>query len=215
MARGEWLAFLDADDDWAPDKLAKQLALAEDHVGLIYTDRLNFGDFKRLKERQSDGVTLWEGDVFEPLLLGNFITLSSVLLRKDLVRASRRLLGEASRGPRLGPLVAIRRLRRGRETLQGTPDPVPVASRSDEQRIGSPARERVEIIRRALAMPHGRHIRRSVIRQALANSCSIAAWQSMIDRPWMRMVWYVRSAYYWPWNLGTYKGIIKCCLGMN
>ena len=83
LARGEWLAFLDADDDWTADKLAAQLALATDDIGLIYTDRLNFGDLSRVAERQSDSVTLWEGDVFEPLLLGNFITLSSVLLRKS------------------------------------------------------------------------------------------------------------------------------------
>ena len=57
--------------------------MADDHAGLIYTDRLNFGDVSRVKELQSDSVTLSEGDVFEPLLLGNFITLSSVLMRKS------------------------------------------------------------------------------------------------------------------------------------
>jgi len=81
-ARGEWLAFLDADDDWTPDKLAKQLALADEKTSLIYTDRLNFGELGRLAERQSDGIELWDGDIFEPLLRGNFITLSSVLMRK-------------------------------------------------------------------------------------------------------------------------------------
>ncbi|HVW70813.1 MAG TPA: glycosyltransferase family A protein, partial [Steroidobacteraceae bacterium] len=82
-ARGEWLAFLDADDDWEPGKLASQLRLADERTSLVYTDRLNFGDLARLSERQSDGVRLWDGDIFEPLLLGNFITLSSVLMRKS------------------------------------------------------------------------------------------------------------------------------------
>ncbi len=53
-ARGEWLAFLDADDLWMPGKLAAQLALAGPDIGLVYTDRLNFGDLSRVKERQSD-----------------------------------------------------------------------------------------------------------------------------------------------------------------
>ena len=36
QATGEWLAFLDQDDVWLPRKLEKQMALAEDGVGIIY-----------------------------------------------------------------------------------------------------------------------------------------------------------------------------------
>jgi glycosyltransferase involved in cell wall biosynthesis len=82
LAQGEWLAFLDSDDDWLPGKLDAQLALADEGVALVYTDRLNFGDLSRHKERQSDSVKLYEGDVFEPLLTGNFIMLSSVLFSR-------------------------------------------------------------------------------------------------------------------------------------
>ncbi len=34
-ARGEWLAFLDSDDLWLPEKLARQMAFMEAHPGLL------------------------------------------------------------------------------------------------------------------------------------------------------------------------------------
>src|SRR5438874_1191114 len=37
-AAGAWLAFLDADDEWLPEKLARQLALVDERTGLVYTD---------------------------------------------------------------------------------------------------------------------------------------------------------------------------------
>ena len=36
QANGEWLAFIDQDDLWLPDKLEKQITLACDGVGIIY-----------------------------------------------------------------------------------------------------------------------------------------------------------------------------------
>ncbi|MDO4582956.1 MAG: glycosyltransferase family A protein [Planctomycetia bacterium] len=83
-ARGAWLAFLDADDCWEPEKLLAQKHRIAADVGLIYTERLNFGDIGTLPPRQSESQTLYEGDLFHPLLETNFITVSSVLIRKDL-----------------------------------------------------------------------------------------------------------------------------------
>lgn len=212
-ARGEWLAFLDADDDWRPDKLAKQLAVADDQIGLIYTDRLNFGDCTRVKELQSDSVTLWEGDVFEPLLLGNFITLSSVLMRRtwfeklDGFSEEQRGVGDWDLWLRYA--AAGGRVKLCREPL--TRYRIHAGQMSAE--LDERAADREAVLRRALAFPRAQHVSRRVVRQAFASLWEIAAWNAAVSRRWKAIRLYLRSAAYWPWNIQVYKEILKCCLG--
>ena len=68
MADSEWLAFLDADDQWDAEKLRKQLDIADEQTAMVYTERQNIGECERVARRQSDTDELTEGDLFEPLL---------------------------------------------------------------------------------------------------------------------------------------------------
>lgn len=83
QARGELIAFLDHDDLWASEKLAKQIALFEKReVGLV---------FCRAEEIDLSGKRLWEkgshkfrrGAIFDQLLFDHFITNSSVVVRRS------------------------------------------------------------------------------------------------------------------------------------
>lgn len=47
ISRGHWIAMIDADDLWHPEKLAHQLAVSGD-ADLIYTAALNFEDSSRV-----------------------------------------------------------------------------------------------------------------------------------------------------------------------
>jgi len=80
-ATGEYIAFLDADDLWMPEKLAKQMNQMRDGISLVYSAR---------KWIDTDGVALVDqpsqkeypsGDVFRKLVDANFIVTSSVLMR--------------------------------------------------------------------------------------------------------------------------------------
>jgi len=213
MATGEWIALLDADDDWLPGKLAAQLALGDSATDLVYTDRFNFGEYGRTTERQSDSVKLWEGDVFEPLLMGNFITLSSVLMRKS---AFDRLGGfnTARRGVQdwdmwLRYAGAHGRVRLCREPLTRYRFHSEQMTNDLDQR----AADRESVLRAALESERGRQLPSSTVRRAFANVWSLAGWHAVESDRRKALGCYVKAASYWPWSGTTYKNMVKACLG--
>ncbi len=89
LSRGDFIAFIDHDDVWLKDKLEKQVCVIEretDDIALVYTKALYFTVYGEERELPSEyaGRDLPEGKILPDLLLmGNFITLSSALARRD------------------------------------------------------------------------------------------------------------------------------------
>lgn len=89
QATGAWLAFLDQDDIWLPDKLEKQVALIDDTVGIIYGRTVLF-DSRHGNLRDYDYAhefdPLPEGNIFSALFRNAcFIAMSSAMLRRSAV----------------------------------------------------------------------------------------------------------------------------------
>ena len=84
FARGEFIAFLDADDAWFPTKLAEQVALMRvaPEVGVTYTQRELIGETGASLGFRTD--TLPGGRVLPAMFLQNFVCFSSALVRRGV-----------------------------------------------------------------------------------------------------------------------------------
>lgn len=86
-ATGKWIAFIDADDIWLPEKLHLQFdelnGCKWSHTNSYYFGFNQSGDTKR-----SDLSSLKGGNVFDALLTENFLGTSTILVQRDVLLKS-------------------------------------------------------------------------------------------------------------------------------
>jgi glycosyltransferase involved in cell wall biosynthesis len=84
-ATGSYIAFLDDDDEWMPEKLEKQITLFNDaDIGLVYTGAKLINIDQNVVYTVSPRI---EGSVFEELLIENKIgTTNSVMIRAGIAK---------------------------------------------------------------------------------------------------------------------------------
>lgn len=86
-AKGEFIGFLDDDDEWLPEKIEKQLTgFVNENVALVYCGRETFYSKSNTVTKQT--VEFHKGKVFDKLIFSNFIGSTSFpLLRKDFLNS--------------------------------------------------------------------------------------------------------------------------------
>ncbi|MGH9943541.1 MAG: glycosyltransferase family 2 protein [Pyrinomonadaceae bacterium] len=90
-ASGELIAFLDADDLWVPDKLARQVAaMTETESDLVFSDGVMFDDDRKPASSRPFNTIVGKfagPEMFKLLFAVNRIPILSVLVRREVLEA--------------------------------------------------------------------------------------------------------------------------------
>lgn len=86
-ARGDFIAILDVDDLWVPQKLERQMPLFDgDGVGIVISDTLFFTDDGKERQLYKRGLPP-QGWVFHELVSNYFVSLETVVLRRTAIES--------------------------------------------------------------------------------------------------------------------------------
>lgn len=85
LAKGDFIAFCDADDLWCNDKLERQLPLfaKPGNIGVVYSDIGELDENDQLVAEKSSRVECYSGNVIRPLLIKNFVPFGTAIVKRQ------------------------------------------------------------------------------------------------------------------------------------
>lgn len=212
-ARHDWIAFLDHDDEWSPNKLSLQLKAArETDSDLVYTAAKNVGETSRVDAVRAAPILNNELELYPELLNDNFITLSSVLVRREKLQESSGF-DERWRGVEDWALW----LKLARNGCRFAAVNRALVSYRWSGSSLSHAHDRMQNQRRALlseelSSESGRQLSFIRRRQIQANERLCSAWFSAESSAAKAFRIYLQALCLWPFSAAAWKGLIKSTL---
>ena len=210
-ANGDWIAMIDADDVWHPEKLQQQLAAAT-FADVVYTAAHNFEDAVRVDNATFTRGDCPSGDVFDCLMLDNFITHSSILMRRDKFLAAGGY-DETLRTTCDWDLWL--RMSASGCRFHGISSPLTHyrwRSNSNSRNHARTCADRLHVLQRAMRHPRA-HKTSALLRQkAMARVWQTSAWFVAENDDRQALLWYLRSVCYRPFSIRGWKEVTRCCL---
>lgn len=211
LSRGQWIAMIDADDLWHPEKLAQQLSVAN-NADVIYTAALNFEDSSRVDNTTFADGNCHNGDVFDQLVVDNFITHSSILMKRDAFLKSGGY--DESLKTTCDWDLWLRMSASGCR-FQGTPAPLTHyrwRATSNSRNHDRTCCDRLNVLKNALSSPRARQTSLLVRQKAIARVWQTSAWFVAEKDDRKALNWYLRSVLHRPYSIRGWKEVTRCCL---
>jgi glycosyltransferase involved in cell wall biosynthesis len=190
-AQGDWIAFLDGDDEWLPTKLETQLPLfSQPKVGVVYARRQLMDEAGQ--DRPTSVGPLYRGNLFETLLEQNPICFSSVVVRREVFEQ----VGYFNTSLSLAIDYDLW-LRVARHFEFDYVDSIEVRYRTGHANLSSRIRERIATVLSILhhhlnETPH--HASRRAVGNAWGSTYRTLAFVQREQEPWNALKCYARAA---------------------
>lgn len=210
---GEWIAFIDADDYWHPEKLKSQLAAAaESSAQVVFCNARSVGS-EQIRQIAYTHEGRSTDSAFRALLSDNFIFTSSVMVSK---KAFLKVGGFTTQSGVVQDWdLWLRLAAEGFKfvgLLEVLIDYQWMANSVSKSHVTMRQR-RLGAFSRAVECDAGKVL--SPIQKLIARSCleATSAWFLASDNPTRAALWYLRALYFWPLNTRALKGFVKSSLG--
>ena len=152
------------------------------------------------------------GDVFDQLVLDNFITHSSILMKRDAFLKSG---GYDETLKTTCDWDLWLRMSASGCRFQGTPAPLTHyrwRATSNSRNHDRTCRDRLNVLQNALCSPRARQTSLLIRQKAIARVWQTSAWFVAEKDDRKALNWYLRSVLHRPYSIRGWKEVTRCCL---